>query len=181
MSALREQLDELLVESPAAAAERERTEYDRVAGDISTPIVLFGAARLGRLVLKGLRQNGVEPAAFADNNAAIWDTTIEGVPVLSPVEAGRRFGDNCVFVIAIWGRGGSDRMQDRERRLRELGCRRVVTFGALYWKFPAYFLPRIPALDLPHKVLEQAEDIRTAFQALSDERSRAEFVAQLRW
>ncbi len=34
-------------------------------------VVLFGSGNLGRKCLKGLRKIGIEPVAFADNNAAI--------------------------------------------------------------------------------------------------------------
>jgi FkbM family methyltransferase len=39
----------------------------------------------------------------------------------------------------------------------------------------------MPALDLPHKVHEQAAAVRQGFAALADDRSRSEFLAQLRW
>lgn len=175
------ELDDLLAESVEHAIEREQTEFDRQAGPCAAAIVLFGAARMGQLLLSGLRRAGIEPLAFADNNPAMWGRSLNGIPVLSPIDAAYRFGDSAVFVIAIWGRGASDPMRTREARLRELGCRRVVSFGPLLWKYAAHFLPRIPALDLPHKVLQQAGDIQAAFDHLADERSRDEFVAQLRW
>jgi FkbM family methyltransferase len=72
-------------------------------------------------------------------------------------------------------------MRGRERKLRELGCARVTSFGPLFWKYPEIFLPDMPALDLPHKVHEQAAAVRQGFAALADDRSRREFLAQLRW
>ena len=47
-------------------------------------IVLFGAGSAGRYCLKYLRSKGIEPFAFADNNADKWNTTIHGIPVMSP-------------------------------------------------------------------------------------------------
>jgi FkbM family methyltransferase len=136
---------------------------------------------MGRKLLAGLRRVGIEPLAFSDNSSAIWGTRIEGIEVLSPTDAAKRFGDRAIFVIAIWGRGSSDPMSGRFRKLRELGCQRVTGFGALFWKYPEIFLPCLPAMDLPHKVLEQAAAVRRAFGLLADDRSRLEFVAQLRW
>jgi hypothetical protein len=162
-------LDDLLAESVEHAIEREQTEFDRQAGPCAAAIVLFGAARMGQLLLSGLRRAGIEPLAFADNNPAMWGRSLNGIPVLSPIDAAYRFGDSAVFVIAIWGRGASDPMRTREARLRELGCRRVVSFGPLLWKYAFHFLPRIPALDLPHKVLQQAGDIQAAFDHLADD------------
>lgn len=174
-------LDELLAESAEDAMEREQSEFDRQAHPFSTSIVLFGAARLGQLILAGLRRAGCEPLAFTDNNSALWGQDVAGIPVFSPADAARRFGDSAAFVIAIWGRGAPDSMEARAARLRQLGCRKVVPFGPLFWKYPSLFLPHIPAMDLPHKVLQQAGSVRSGFQALADERSRREFIAQLRW
>ena len=175
------QLDELLAESPAAVREREGSEFDRLAGGHSTAVVLFGARKMGRLLLDGLRKTGIEPLAFSDNDPTLWGQTIDGIVVRPPAEAARAFGDSSVLVIAGWGRGSADPMREREARLRGLGCRHVAPVGPLFWKYPDIFLPRIPATDLPHKVLEQAGRVREAFSLLADERSRIEFVAQLRW
>jgi FkbM family methyltransferase len=175
------ELDELLAESPSQAMVRERSEFDRQAGPARASVVLFGARKMGRLVLGGLRRNGVEPLAFSDNDPKVWGETIEGVAVLSPEDAAKRFGDSAIFVITAWGRGASDPMHGRIERLRMLGCKRVITVGPVFWKYPSDFLPRIPATDLPHKVLEQADRVRRVFALLGDDRSRQEFVAQLRW
>ena len=47
-------------------------------------IVLFGAGSTGRYCLKYLRSKGIEPFAFADNDPNKWNTTITGIPVMSP-------------------------------------------------------------------------------------------------
>src|SRR5439155_9310233 len=103
------ELEELLAESVDQARERERTEFDRIAGSRAASVVLFGARKLGQLALAGLRHTGIEPCAFCDNNPALWGQSIEAVPVFSPADAARRFGDSAVFVIAVWGRGMNSR------------------------------------------------------------------------
>lgn len=118
------------------------------------------------------------PLAFADNNPALWGTTIEGLPVHPTAKAAEQYGDNSVFVVTIWGAQARDRMSDRIRQLHDLGCARAVPAGFLFWKFPEAFLPYFP-LDLPHKVLSSAEDVTAAFGLFRDEPSRREFVAQL--
>jgi FkbM family methyltransferase len=178
---MNEALEDLLAESVGAAIEREQTEFDRLAGLFSGSIVLFGAAKMGRKALAGLRKAGIEPLAFSDNNPGAWGQSIDGLAVLSPSDAARRYGGSAVFVIAIWGRGSVDPMRGREKKLRELGCARVTSFGPLFWKYPEVFLPDIPALDLPHRVHEQAAAVRQGFAALAENRSRNEFLAQLRW
>jgi len=181
---LRAELEALLAEGADGARERERTTFDALAGPFADTLVFFGAGRLGRRTLAGLRKNGVAPVAFMDNNSVLWGTEIDGVPVLSPAEAVSRYGSTAVFVITIWGGkrtwNEEDRMGDRVRELRALGCQRVVSFGPLYWKYPKGLLPYYSA-DLPHKVHEQADDVRRAFELWSDDRSRQEYVDQVRW
>ncbi len=174
------QLEELLGEDIEQACQREMSAFDALAAPLGRSIVLFGAGNLGRRTLAGLRAVGIEPLALADNNRKLWDSTVEGLQVLSPQHAAETFGSKAVFVVTIWGAGCRDRMAQRIRQLHTLGCERVVSFGLLFWKYPQIFLPHY-ALDLPHKVLEQAPLVRDAFRLWADEASRFEFVAQLRW
>jgi FkbM family methyltransferase len=174
------QLDALLSETVSNAVSRECNQFDELAGPFKQSLVLFGARKLGRKTLHGLRQAGVEPLAFADNNEELWGTSIDGVPVFSPEEASRRFGSSAVFVITIWGRGRIDSMSARAQQLMNLGCRRVIPFVPLYWKYSNVFLPH-NALNLPHLVLEQADDVARCFDLFIDELSRAEFMRQLTW
>ncbi len=177
---IRQQLEELLGEGAAGATVRERNAFDELAGPYGKSLVLFGAGGLGRRTLAGLRRHGVEPLAFADNNPAAWGSSVEGVPVLPPADAARRFGDSAVFVVTVWGALGKDRMRDRIAHLQELGCRRVVSFGPLYWKYPEGVLPHYGA-GLPHHVHEHAAEVMAAFDLWSDDASRLEYLSQIRW
>jgi FkbM family methyltransferase len=123
---------------------------------------------------------GIEPIAFTDNDARLWNTSVEGVEVLSPEVAARRYGGQASFVITIWRGEGSDRMAQREAQLRGLGCRYVMTFLPLYWKHAEVLLPHYP-VDLPHKVHQQADEVRRAGLLWSDDASRGEYLAQVRW
>lgn len=179
-STLHAALSNLLREGVAGATERERTAFDEAVGPLGKSLVLFGAGGLGRRTLAGLHGYGVEPLAFADNNRAMWGRQIDSVPVLSPEDAAGKYGDSAVFVITIWGALGKDRMRDRIRQLKQLGCQRVVSFGPLYWKYPHRLLPHYAA-DLPHKVHAQADAVYDAFDLWSDEASRMEYISQVRW
>jgi FkbM family methyltransferase len=130
--------------------------------------------------LHGLRSAGIEPLGFADNNPALWGKIVEGSPVFSPKEAAERFRNSAAFIVTIWRGEGTDTMAERCRPLVDLGCKTVLNFGTLFWKFPEVFLPHY-SLDLPHKVLVQANDVRRAFELWEDDASRQEFVAQIRW
>ena len=172
------QLDILLGESFEAAERRERSAFDAAASPFETRMVLFGAGGFGRRTLVRLRSLGIEPLAFADNNRALWGQSVEGLRVMPPGDAAREFGPNAAFVVTIWNGQATDRMADRLQQLRALGCVRAVPAGLLFWKYPDTFLPYYP-LDLPHKVLERAEDVRRAFHLWCDDASRREFVAQV--
>src|SRR4051795_9374587 len=137
---LREQLDRLLSETASQAAEREQSAFDEFAGSRGNRIVLFGARKLGRKTLAGLRAVGIEPFAFSDNDPRTWGTTIDGLTVYSPEDAAKRFGADAVFVITIWGRGSSDPMAQRRQILEELGCESTIPFVPLFWKYPSTFL-----------------------------------------
>jgi FkbM family methyltransferase len=173
-----DELDKLLGEPAESAKRRAREAYDSVAGARGDSVVIYGAGGLGRKVLAGLRKLGVEPVAFADNNPQLWGRSVEGLPVLSPEDSARSRGDTATFVIAIMRVGGGH--VEARRRLIELGCQRVVPFTYLAWKHPQIFLPYY-SVDLPQKVLEDADPVREAFGLLADEASRSEFLAQLRF
>jgi FkbM family methyltransferase len=171
---------QLLGEGRTLAVKREQSAFDNAAEGVTDSLVLFGAGNLGRKTLTGLRTIGIEPLAFTDSNPQIWHSLVEGLKVLPPVEATGLYGTTSTFVITIWAGEGYDRMGTRERQLRDLGCRRVVPFTLLFWKFPEVFLPHY-TVDLPHKVHDQADDVLTASEVWSDDASRFEYLAQLRW
>jgi len=178
--ALRAELDRLLTETVEEASLRERTTFDRATEQFGQRLVLSGAGNLGRKALAALRADGIEPLAFVDNNAALWGARIEDVPVLSPYDGARQFGDSASFCIAIWRGEGTDTMKQRRQPLLDAGCANVVDFGALFWKYHSRVLPHY-SLDLPHRVLAQADAVRAAFDLWTDDASRAEYLAQVRW
>jgi FkbM family methyltransferase len=179
-SRLERELDLLLAEERAAVCAREAAAFDDATGSLARSLVLFGAGGLGRKTLHGLRQAGLEPLAFADNNPALWDREIEGVKVHPPAEAARRFGGRAAFVVTIWRAGGGHRFERTQAQLAALGCPTAVPAALLFWKFPRLFLDYY-CLGRPHAVVEQREEVRRAFGALSDDCSREVFVAQVRW
>jgi FkbM family methyltransferase len=169
----------LLAEPDDAAADRARTAFDRLAAPFQTRLVLYGAGNLGRKTLTGLRSLGLEPLAFSDGNPQLWGSTVDGLPVLEPAEAAKRFGQDTAFVITIWG-GAPEPLAQRKRALELLGASHVMSFGYLYWKYPETFLPHY-AFDLPQSLLRRREDVLRAFELWSDDASRSEYVAQVRW
>jgi len=170
-------LDDLLDEPVEAAKEREANTFEELAG--GRPLVLFGVGGFGKRTLAGLLAIGLEPLAFCDNNAALWGRKVGRLPVLSLPEAAAKYGDEAAFVVTIWTGHATDKMADREKHLRDLGCRAVAHWGLLYWRYPALF-PHYAA-NAAHLVLEQAEDVRACANLWADDASRREYLSQIRW
>lgn len=135
---------------------------------------------MGRAIQRKLKSIGQDIVAFADNNQSLWGQQIGGVPVLSPADAAVRFGTSAVFVVSIWGVGSRDRMASRVGQLHDLGCRLVIPFPALFWKYQQLFLPYC-MIDLPSRAQEQASEILLAARLWADDFSRREFAAQIGW
>jgi FkbM family methyltransferase len=156
----------------------ELHEFERVSG--GRDIVLMGAGGLGRRTLAGLRRHGVEPLAFADNGLGKRDTALDGLPILSPEAAARKFGRQAAFVVTIWGANSPHRFAHTQEQLRAFGCDVVCSFPPLFWKYPDALLP-FYLQDLPSRLLEQRTEVHRAFDLWEDDASRAEYVAQVRF
>jgi FkbM family methyltransferase len=179
--AVEQRLDQLLAEDRASVLHRETYTLEDTIGSLDKPFVLFGAGHLGRKVLKKLSAIGKRPVAFLDNNAQLWGTEVQGVPVMSPADAARRYDAATIGVITtIWCGEATDKMSDRINPIRTLGFRHIALFGHLAWKFQDEFLPHY-SLDRPSKVIADAPAIRQAFSLLADEESRELFVNHIEW
>jgi len=155
----------------------ESQEFDRVS--MGRPLVLMGAGGLGARTLAGLRHHGIEPLAFADNGLSRQGTTLDGIPVLAPETAAREFGPRAAFVVTIWGANSPHRFAHSREQLQALGCDVVSSFPALFWKYRASLLP-FYLQDLPSKVVAHRADVARALALWEDDRSRTEYVAQVR-
>ncbi len=173
-------LDRLLAEDVSAARERERAAFDVATGERSQRIVLFGAGRLGRRILGGMRADGVQPLAFADNDERLWGTSIDDVEVLAPAEAVRRHARDGAFVVTIWSGERPHRFSQSANQLRALGADVVVPVTPLAWRHARHVLPHY-TLDRPSNVLAQAGLVRQVLDLFIDEQSRREYVSQVRW
>ncbi len=164
----------------SAVLHREQYAFDEQTAPFEKSLVLFGAGGLGKRTLAGLRRLGIEPLAFADNNPFLWGKKTNGIPVLSLPDAVKEFGRRASFVITIWGGESPDRMAERRQQLVDLKCPIIIPFGFLFWKYPQVFLPHY-AIDLPHQVLRQADEVRKALSLWADAASQREYLAQIRW
>lgn len=171
-------LEQLLSEPIEHVRERERTAFDRQLADAGGRLVLFGAGNFGKKVLASLRKAGIEPLAFSDNGQNKWGTEVEGLPVLEPAAAAKKYGKSALFVVSIWSLGHS--YKETLAKLQSLGCTRVTSSSSLRWKFADQMLPDY-CQDLPHKAYETSADILNAASLWSDQMSLREYVNQIRW
>ena len=154
-------LDELLSEDCASIQAREENTFDEVAAPFQDRLVLFGTGGLGRRTLAGLRQVGIEPLAWSDNDFRRWNTTIDGITVLSPAEAVEKWGDRAVFVVTIWSDKIGHPVAEVAKQLGAPRRARVISFASLYWKYATIFLPYF-ALDLPHQICSARDQVKRA-------------------
>jgi FkbM family methyltransferase len=177
---LSDQLDEILQVNGENLKLRAITAFDQLAKPFEKNIILFGAGNLGRRTLIGLHKIGIEPLAFADNNPKIWGSNVEGVQVLNPREAVERYGEKATFVLTILSDTFGHPLEALKTQLNSYGPVKVISFAFLYWKYAETFLPYF-CLDLPNKVLDQFENVHAAAQLWSDDASRTEYLAQVKW
>src|SRR5580704_3331213 len=176
--ALRAELESLLNESVSSVRQREATAFDQSLARFDRRVVLFGAGNLGRRVARVLVREGYSVQGFADNQSSLWGTDLDGIPVLSPANAGLRYGGSATFMVTIWN---ADHLYvETFNQLKALGCEHVVPVSQFRWKYHEEFLPFFFE-DVPHQIVEQAGPIQQAFSLWSEDRSRQEFVRHLRW
>ncbi|MEO8378960.1 MAG: FkbM family methyltransferase [Acidobacteriota bacterium] len=167
-------LEQLLLEEPVAAAERANRQVDLTGSEI----VLYGAGTLGSMVLERMRRVGLSVAAFADDTPEKQGTVMAGVPVMTARDAAAEFGDRALFVVTILN--PLLRYLDARTRLQALTSGRIVSFLDVAWMFPEHFLPHYQ-FERPETVLRKRDDILRAARVFSDEQSREQFAAHMRF
>jgi FkbM family methyltransferase len=153
-----------------------RSRFAQLTGPHEKKIVLFGAGNLGRKVLNSLRNHGIEPLAFADNNQSMQNTIVDGIPVFGLTDAVSRFKENAVFVVTIWNYKFT--YLHAKRQLEGLGCKSIVHFLPLMWKYPEELLPHY-CNDLPESIIAEKQMVRKAFECWKDDISRNIFLSFL--
>jgi FkbM family methyltransferase len=154
--------------------------FDQQFAEVADSIVLHGAGNLGRKTLQGLRDQGIEPKVFTDNNEKLWGSKIDGLLVCSPQEAAIQFGKEAVFVVTIWMRLSEHRFIDTHAMLTKLGCIYISPFAWIFLKYPDRFLP-FWSLDMPSKLIEKLPQINEVWNYLSDSLSKDIFKRLFQW
>jgi FkbM family methyltransferase len=100
------------------------------------------------------------------------------VLVTSPKDAAARYGTSALFLVTIWSLGHF--YPDSRAMLEGMGCTHVESTTLLRWKFPDQLLPDY-CQDLPHKLYEQASEVRKAASLWADDFSRREYLNHVKW
>lgn len=174
MSYSGENLDLLLGESLDHARQRREQEFAWFNSERHW-LALYGAGTLGTAVLKKLRLVGIEPVAFADDTPEKQGSNIDGVEIRTPAEVLDRFGPDTIFVVTIL----NPQLPFLKAKKR-LQPSRVVSFLSIAWRYPEVFLPYYQ-FETPEALLAKSDEIRRGFDLLSDEESRRQYVAQLKF
>jgi FkbM family methyltransferase len=168
-------IDELAsMEVRARELDRRKAAGGSANGASEPPLVLYGAGPLGQMTQSRLRHIGTTALAFVDSDPRRWGASIEGLPILAPEDAVQRYGASARFVVTIYN-GSAVR-----RQLARAGVRNVSHFADLYFEHAADFLPFCGLAERP-AVLDHWPEVLRASGVWHDQRSRAEFLAQLDW
>jgi FkbM family methyltransferase len=177
MNVMRLPLVELLQESSSEVLRREQSALDDALRVFQRRVVLFGAGGLGQKAARALQCIGVQPLAFSDNNPQRWGADIDGIRVLPPAEAAGLYGNDAAFLLTIWN--PFHWYSETEKQLRDCGCKQIVPYPPLFWRFPQLFLPSL-FNDLPHKVYPQQSQILEAEGIWADSQSLSIYDANVR-
>lgn len=167
------ELARVLEQDFSSLRDRERARLTQLIQKFGESFVIFGAGDLGRRTLACLRGIGIEPQSFCDNAPALWGKAVDGLRVAPPDEAVSRWGANGIFIISIINRNAV------EKQLEGLGAH-FVSFEQLIWHYPALQKDgRIIITADPHKIFEQAPDVKRAMSLWGDDLSRRLYLAQI--
>lgn len=167
-------LAHVLEATPNELTRRAEELFERESGrSYPAPLVLCGAGRLGRIMLRGLRNVGGDVLTFADNNRRLHGRRVDDCDVVTVEEAAARHGRDAVFVTAIYT------ARPLREQLAALGVP-VVSSRAVFFQHPAEFLPHA-SIDWPSSIAEQTRDIVEGLSYWADDASRSEYVAQIAW
>jgi len=173
MTSFENQLEAVLGQDVDALVNGRKEELRQLTAKTGERYVLFGAGRLGQITLAGLRNAGIYPLAFADNDPKLWNTSVHGLQVFSLQEAVARFSQDSMFIITVYT------SQPVWEQLTTIGLK-VFSFAELAWSYPQTLTPH-GGVELPFKIFEQADDVRKALSLWTDETSRREYLGQIQW
>jgi FkbM family methyltransferase len=163
-----------LFDRAAECAERlERSHGVDVIGQPDKPTLLLGCGHLGQTTRARLQSSGTEIAGFVDNDPRKWGGTCAGLPVMSLQMAVERFGPNVPLVNCVYT--GRSMEIDLKRRGYN-----ILPYSTLAFSRPDVLIPH-GSMDNPAKLAAHRSKILEASALWSDDVSREEYLAQIRF
>jgi FkbM family methyltransferase len=172
-------LRQVLTESVTSVKAREANALHDLLRAHQNRCVIFGAGTLGKKAVDLLREIGVEPLALCDSNSSRWDSTISGLPVLSPAHASARFGANAIFFVTIWN--DFHWYSDTLAKLTALGCTSVASYAPIFWRFGDRFMDLLLLNEAAHKLYEDLDNVFAAESIWADDESLATYRSNILW
>jgi FlaA1/EpsC-like NDP-sugar epimerase len=113
-----------LILPPLAETLARRTLVRR--GKWGIPVVLLGSGDAGRTLVRTLRREpelGLQPVAFLDNRPGSWNTAVEEVPVLGPLNLADTLEHRAQAAIVLLADLGAENLADL---LQDLNFPRII-------------------------------------------------------
>ncbi len=131
----------------------------RLARDGGGRTLVFGAGTIGRQAVRAMRERGLQPDGFLDNDVARHGSIVEGLPVLPPTSIS---GDRDLVVVAAGNAAAAI-----EAQVDALGVRHRFNLSELF-----YVLGARLERELAGHLVAQRLDYLALFTRLADETSR---------
>lgn len=132
-------------------------------------IVCWGAGSKGRQTCQLLKEKGIYPVAFCDNNPKLKGEHINNVPIYSYDIIRKKYEKYCICITTTLNSA-----LEISQMLKNLGEKNEVCFMANPFKAENKFLDT-------SEILDNFVDYEESYRALEDEKSRKIFVNFLNW
>lgn len=134
----------------------------------SESIVLFGAGRFGRYLARALKGQGLEIAAFCDNNPGLWGQRVDDVPVLAPDDL-KKTADASIYY-ALYDR---PQIAAIARQLTAMG---LAPNGTAHFRKLLTFMGHHLAVARLRSFQDHLAEITQIYDWLADEKSRFVYI-----
>ena len=151
--------------------------FDELCGK-ERAVVLYGAGGTGRKLARLMKDEYRNRLFITDQREDLWGRNIDGIPVLSPVEATKEHGAHAVFVITVFNREPECAYLPIVTALKKMGASQCVPWPLVAWKYADRMLPRY-FLGSASDILPFKKDIIRVFSALTEQRSQVIFLELL--
>lgn len=142
-------------------------------------LCLYGAGTLGKKLTTLLVNAGTPPLCLTDGDPEKWGIKVAGIPIRSPQDAAKRFGQTATFVVTAFNRALEADFNEIAAFLKNLNITTIVPYPLCALNFPDDLLPHF-AQGSPTCLEDDFEAIVTAGNLFSDAMSQSFFLDMLK-